>query len=134
MTKHLFSCLDLGWLFPKHHLLNIWTKYRQILQIQGTLYIFSVYVLLFNYKLYALMEFENICVQNYSSFSYLYNGMFVYQNKMNVLKKNSWKMSFQNCFILIFRPFRFILRYVHVHSFFNNCKSKVLIQERFILI
>lgn len=89
MTKHLFSCLDLGWLFPKHHLLNIWTKYRQILQIQGTLYIFSVYVLSFNYKLYALMEFENICVQNYSSFSYLYNGMFVYQNKMNVLKKNS---------------------------------------------
>lgn len=35
------------------------------------------------------MEFENICVQNYSGFSYLYNGMFFYQNKMNVLKKNS---------------------------------------------
>lgn len=129
MTKHLFSCLDLGWLFPKHHLLNIWTKYRQILQIQGTLYICSVYVLLFNYKLYALMEFENICVQNYSSFSYSYNGMFVYQNKM--FKEKFLKMSFQNCFILIFRQFRFILR--NVHSFFNNCKSKVL-QERFIFI
>lgn len=51
-----------------------------------------------------------------------------------MFKEKFLKMSFQNCFILIFRQFRFILRYVHVHSFFNNCNSKVLIQERFILI